>query len=242
MLNEFNVEGNLRYSRTSFDDFLPWFLFERLKIGAAVPFLGTHPLRGNPHVAWHSPIRGQNFHTYHYRLKRTITEKNIPEFCKALTDVTSLDEPITDAIRIPMLSLACKFDQEVMARVLVMRGANLDTPDALGQTPLHYSINAKSFECAKLLMESGADPTQKDSFGLSSIDLAKAKGQTSMLKLLQVAQPFPKLVPLAVRNSLVESARLRGRLLSRLRRLAFAEPVAYPFNDLKGMYTVSLRN
>lgn len=242
MPNPFDIEGNLRYSRTSFDDYLSWPLFEKLKVGVAVPFLGTNALRMPPLVAWHTPPLGQFFHTHHYRLKRTIAEGSIAEFCKALPLLNDLDEPITDKQKLPALSLACRVQRELMARVLVMRGAGLDAPDALGQTPLHHSVNTNSFECAKLLLDSGADPTVKDRFGVSAIDLARAKGQGSMLKLLEAPRGAPRLVGLAVRNSLRESAQFRRRLLGRLRREAFGAPAAYPFNNLKGVYTVSFRN
>lgn len=242
MPNVFNLERNMRYTRTSIDDYLPWSVFERLKYGATVPIIGNNPLRYNPTVAWHTAPIGQFFHTHNYRLKRSIAEGDISEFCKALSQIQDLDVPVTDKQRLPMISLACKFQRDLIARVLLMRGANTEARDLFGQTPLHLSVLSNSYDCAQLLIETGADPNTKDDFGMSPIELAKAKGQAMMVRLLETSPPTPKLVRMGLRNSLRESGRLRRELLGGLRRESFGEPTAYPFNNLKGVYSVSLRN
>lgn len=75
------------------------------------------------------------------------------------------------------LHLAVAFrDEQVadrMIKVLINNGAELNSTQSGGQTPLHHAVGRKSVKLVDTLIEAGADPFLKDLTGRSAADLAK---------------------------------------------------------------------
>ena len=60
------------------------------------------------------------------------------------------------------------------ARVLLAFGARPDEPDFEGTTPLMKAASLGEFECVRLLLDAGADPTRHDGEGRSALDHARS--------------------------------------------------------------------
>lgn len=75
----------------------------------------------------------------------------------------------------------------VPAVLLLQKGANPNlTP--LSEPPLHAAIAGDYPFMVTLLLEHGADPRQKDSFGRGALDLARQKGRARMVIEIEAAQ------------------------------------------------------
>jgi hypothetical protein len=71
-------------------------------------------------------------------------------------------------------------DRTEIARLLIRAGADVNrrlgdgSAAGHGQTALHFAAGSRNPELVKLLLESGADPTIKESSGLTALDVARA--------------------------------------------------------------------
>jgi uncharacterized protein len=98
-----------------------------------------------------------------------------------------------NASRSTPLHLAAAFRDEVVAerivRELVEFGAELNSHDANGQTPLHHAVARGSKLLARTLIELGADPHLKDGQARSAMDLAKdlVDGAEDIREVLRLA-------------------------------------------------------
>ena len=63
-------------------------------------------------------------------------------------------------------------------------GADVNTKDVGGVTPLHYATSLGHKEVAEPLITKGADVNAKDAFGRTLLDLAIQLGQTEIADLL----------------------------------------------------------
>ncbi|VDD91309.1 unnamed protein product [Enterobius vermicularis] len=61
----------------------------------------------------------------------------------------------------------------------------IDSVDRNGDTPLFYAVSLGHYECAKLLLTSGANPNQQDNRLKTPSHCAAAKGQLRLLKMLK---------------------------------------------------------
>lgn len=52
-------------------------------------------------------------------------------------------------------------------------------------TPLHLAVFSGHADCCRVLLEFGASPRAKDSFGLSPLDLAEDGGSAPCIQLLR---------------------------------------------------------
>lgn len=56
----------------------------------------------------------------------------------------------------------------------------------MGQTAMHYVLKPKyNYDTIRLLLEHGGDPTRKDRFGTTPLDLAKASGRADVIALFR---------------------------------------------------------
>ena len=67
----------------------------------------------------------------------------------------------------------------------VVDNTKINSRDAKGQTALHIATINRSMNVIKFLLNAGADPTIKDSKGLTAGDLAISSGNINMIKLYQ---------------------------------------------------------
>ena len=232
----------MHYKPYNIDDLLPWSIFEKLKYGSSVPILGTHPLRPTSIVAWHTTAYGQNFHTVKYRLKKSLCKNDMKEFSIALSETDDLDQPISNYDKIPMISLASKFNHYLMVKMLIFKGAKLNIQDKYGLTPLAHAVKNENFECVKLLAENGADIMIEDNFGISPLKLAKVKKLKAISHYLETILKDKKAVEMLrfnVKNDFIKDIDTKIEIIEKLKIKLIAKPNVYPFNDLKGTYLVS---
>ena len=70
------------------------------------------------------------------------------------------------------------------ARLLLHRGADINTRDDLGETPLHRMVVLGRIDIIRVLLEGGADVRAEDKRGNTPFSLAKERGNDEIVKLL----------------------------------------------------------
>ena len=77
-------------------------------------------------------------------------------------------------------------DQRIleMTKLLVENGANINTRDESGYTPLHWSVFNRRQEVVKYLIMQGADPTAKSNDGQTALEFAISANYGDILKIL----------------------------------------------------------
>jgi ankyrin repeat protein len=70
-----------------------------------------------------------------------------------------------------------------MIRTIIAQGARIDTVDAEGRTPLRLAVDRNSWELAKLIADSGADPFIPAGDGKIPAELAMTKGSEGIRSL-----------------------------------------------------------
>ncbi len=71
-------------------------------------------------------------------------------------------------------------------KLLIAKGADLNTTDDKGGTPLHWAAYYNRKDIAKLLLMQGADLYIKDKYGLTPIDVARINRKKEILKLFEM--------------------------------------------------------
>ena len=72
-----------------------------------------------------------------------------------------------------------------LIKEFVKSGANIDSQDEYGATPLHYSLQAGHTEISKFLVISEASVNTMDKEGLTPLDWAHWMNQTEMANLIR---------------------------------------------------------
>lgn len=103
----------------------------------------------------------------------------------------SVNLKIKDAEGDDALNHASSGQPAAIIKLLLQAGANPNTTNAIGKTPLHKATNV---ECVRLLMQAGAKTSVLDCNGDSPIDIARKGRRWSVLNLLTNA-PSPSLLP-----------------------------------------------
>jgi serine/threonine-protein phosphatase 6 regulatory ankyrin repeat subunit A len=73
---------------------------------------------------------------------------------------------------------------EALVRLLLEKGADPESKDASGQTPLRWAVEKGHVAVARLLVEKGADPESKDVSGQTPLRRAAEKGHVAVARLL----------------------------------------------------------
>jgi ankyrin repeat protein len=104
------------------------------------------------------------------------------------TALLDLGVPVdfADGNGITMLSRAVLNNEVEMARLLIARGANVNSVDKLGMTPLLWAAAMDFGDTAmsELLLAAGAAREAKNKDGLTALDLAKSYGHGYQLRVL----------------------------------------------------------
>jgi len=72
-----------------------------------------------------------------------------------------------------------------MVTLLVDEGADVNSRNEKGQTPLHFAVLFDHIEKAELLINAGADVNAKDKSDRTPLDIAVDRGYTEIVELLR---------------------------------------------------------
>jgi len=78
--------------------------------------------------------------------------------------------------------------KHLAAEVLVRRGGDIEALDTYGFTPLHRMASNNLAEAAQVLLQAGADPTNKGGCGQSPEAVARSSDARAVLRVLQAAR------------------------------------------------------
>jgi ankyrin repeat protein len=82
------------------------------------------------------------------------------------------------------MGAAGTLDDPCFVRPILNAGADLNTRNSDGDTPLIFAATAGFFHNVEVLLEAGADPTIKNAFGQTALDLAQKRGHQKIASLL----------------------------------------------------------
>ena len=85
----------------------------------------------------------------------------------------------------PIHSALANPHNTALAQVLIDAGADINTAQLQGYTPLHYAAVNGLETIARRLLERGADRSVRDKTGKTASDLAREKGHLDLADLLQ---------------------------------------------------------
>lgn len=88
--------------------------------------------------------------------------------------------------RVYPLHTAIDANFEVIAKMLIEAGAEVNCVQSSGMTPLHFAAQNGNIELLIVLLEKGASVEYKNEHGKTASDLALAKGHQEIAKILAV--------------------------------------------------------
>ena len=92
--------------------------------------------------------------------------------------------PSNNDFRVTPLHSAAAVSQYEIAELLLKNGAKVNAVQMNGVTPLHSAANNGDLDMVKLFLENGADKNLRMKDGKLPIDLARIKGFTAVIQLL----------------------------------------------------------
>src|SRR5712691_9041518 len=98
-----------------------------------------------------------------------------------------LNTPARNIFKVTALHAALAGPQPGIATLLIAAGADVNARQQAGNTPLHETAHAGLVELAHLLLDHGADPTARDDDGHTPADIARQRGHTAVLDVLEPA-------------------------------------------------------
>jgi uncharacterized protein len=96
-----------------------------------------------------------------------------------------VNTPARNAFKVTALHAALAGPAPGIAAVLVAAGADVNARQQAGNTPLHETAHAGLVELTRLLLEHGADATARDDDGHTPADIARTRGHTAVLSILE---------------------------------------------------------
>ncbi|CAB1337712.1 unnamed protein product, partial [Coregonus sp. 'balchen'] len=82
------------------------------------------------------------------------------------------------------LGVEVNLQDDEIVKSLINKGAQLNSVNQNGCTPLHYAASKDRYEIALLLLESGADPNVTDKLASTPLHRASTKGNCRLIQLL----------------------------------------------------------
>jgi ankyrin repeat protein len=108
------------------------------------------------------------------------------EMARALLDNGADPDAVScNAMSLRPLHSACAGRSRVIVKMLLQRGAQVNTRQHGGWTPLHSATNNGDLPTVELLLASGADPSLASDDGKTSFDLATEPGKADVLAVLR---------------------------------------------------------
>lgn len=84
-----------------------------------------------------------------------------------------------------MLLTASKSGNLDYVKLAIAKGADINTKDEKGSTPLHWATYYEHTEIIRFLLMQGANPYEKDRYGLTPIDVARFNRKERALKIFK---------------------------------------------------------
>jgi hypothetical protein len=230
----------------SFNDYFSWRTYESLPKsgeGTDIFFFGATPVRYKIYTAWHMKPQSVFPHTRRYRLLKAICERDINEVKEVLDKKFNMDEEhLEDKYGYKAAGIAAALNRVGILEYLILRGADINTKDKTGNTPLMHAVINWQYDAIRMLVENGADLSIKDNYGLTVIDKAKFRGLTSVASFLEgqlekkKTVHFPKFT---VQFDFEEHFSDPCEVLYKKKKYYKSKPLVYPFNNLEGTYSAS---
>jgi hypothetical protein len=165
---------------------LPFDLYEwwpRFPRYAPNPFLFNHISYYYYQIAWHSQYAVIFPHSMSYRMLRAISTNDMEEIVGLLEKGFPIDGVVDKKYGYNSLQIAAMVNHFPLIELLVLRGADINQKDKLGNTPLMHAVANLNHEAIHSLLRNGSDVSAKNNFGVTAID--KASDKPSILQFLQ---------------------------------------------------------
>ncbi|KAK6293658.1 hypothetical protein J4Q44_G00359840 [Coregonus suidteri] len=102
-----------------------------------------------------------------------------------IQDGCELDVRDTVSHWTPLMRVSAVSGNPAVASLLIRAGADVNTRDKDGKTPLMVAVLNNHEELVQLLLDSGADHDVKNEFGSGAAEMAKAFGRENIISLLE---------------------------------------------------------
>jgi len=109
---------------------------------------------------------------------------NQPEIAGLFLDYGADLEPVESSCGRNALMYACLSGNVRLVKLLVERGARIDSTDCMGRTPLMMASSVGKTEIVRLLIECGANIHLKDNSGVNALEWAAGEGRRDIVELL----------------------------------------------------------
>lgn len=103
------------------------------------------------------------------------------------------------------LSLCALDGKTENLKILLSRGAEIDTLSLENRAPLHYAAHNGYFDCVMALLEKGANPFIKDTRKMTAIDIATENGFSDIISILESAMDSNQLTSMINSDNQTES-------------------------------------
>jgi len=118
-------------------------------------------------------------------LFEAVWEENIKSIKQALNDGAKADARNVDFWTPLIAAAADSQDKSEIAELLIAKGADVNSKDAFGWTPLHESANSGNKEITELLISKGAEVNAKRKDGTTPLDWAAMSGRNQTFLLVR---------------------------------------------------------
>ena len=238
----------------TFNGLFSWETYEKWSdpVTGNIPIIGENPQRFTTNSNWHKRIDYQQQHTMRYRLMDAICENDLKQVKNCLDAGIDINSELCHERNINAVGLAAMLDRQVILKYLILRGANLESRDKKGNTPLMQAVINWQFESIRILVDSGAEVRAVDKNGKSAMEKAQDRNLVSIASYLfgVVRQQdeasegssggpkrlsYPKFGVRFKFEGLFDGKEVLGDEV-----LSFGKGAYYPFNKIDGTYLIDL--
>ena len=114
----------------------------------------------------------------HSPLINAIKDKDVIKINQLIADGADVNENFSG---FTLLIIALLMNNTEITKVLVVAGANVNTPDKNGATPLIWASTFGNLELVKLLVAKGANVNAKDNMGRTSLKISRDSSRFSVV-------------------------------------------------------------
>lgn len=152
-----------------------WYeLLPRYPRYAPNPFMLNHPMYFYKNTAWHTPYQTQFPHSHPHRMLKAIATNQLDQVVALIDGGFQIDQPVETKYGYNSLQLAAINNHFPLVELLVLRGADINSQDSFGNTPLMLAVNHQNREAIHSLLRNGADTSVKNKFGMTAGQKARS--------------------------------------------------------------------